>query len=384
VGIAQFAEIHAGCAVARRLLAALRLALFRLVSFPLLRRLAALPLLLLAGCVAGAGGAPDLADQEQAGNIQVCDGQTLSELERAKTLSDACKADVAAYLPSPSNDFAGRIVVLGQEQHDDGSLRVFVAGTDAGGVPLGGAAFGAARLSLQGAGSALVDSGVTPVATAFANLSEDVLSLEIVNDYSASMSLADLQAVEQIEDDLITALPPIFEGEVTLFSSQVRVKQAFTTDRAALLDAVECDQAFDRELTALYDGMGNGLDSLTSRSRPARVLLVSTDGLENASVAYKKADILKTIAADGVVVVMLGALFADVKELETLAGSRGVYVYTPLYADMQSQVQALIAALANGVALDIPADIAQNRPLRADGTKTPFVLEIAGESVTIE
>lgn len=353
------------------------------MSLPLFRRLVALPLLLLGGCVAGAGGTADLDDQERAGNVEVCNGQTLSELEHAETLSDDCKADVAAYLPSSSNDFAGRVVLLGQEQHDDGSLRVFVAGTDAGGAPLSAAAFGAARLSLQD-GAALVDSGVTPIATSFSALSEDVLSLEIVNDYSASMSLADLQDVEQIEDDLLTALPPIFEGEVTLFSSQVRVKQAFTTDRSALLDAVECDQTFDRELSALYDGMGNGLDSLTSRSRPARVLLVSTDGLENASVAYKKADILKTIANDGVVVIMLGALFADVNELKTLAGARGVYVYTPLYANMQSQVHDLISALASGVALDIPADVADSRPLRADGTQTPLVLQIADESVTIE
>lgn len=358
--------------------------MFRPLSLPLFRRLAAGPLLFLGACSAGVGGVADMPDLERAGSIQVCDGQTLSELEHAKTLSDECKAEVAAYLPSPSNDFAGRLIVLGKEQHDDGSLRVFVAGTDAGGAPLSAAEFAAARLSLQGDGAALVDSGVAPVATSFSNLSEDALSLEIVNDYSASMSVADLQDVEQVEDELLTALPPIFEGEVTLFSSQVRVKQSFTTDRGALLDALECDQAFDRELSALYDGIGNGLDSLTSRPRPARVLLVSTDGLENASVAYKKADIVKTIADDDIVVIMLGALFADMNELKTLAGARGVYVYTPLYADMQSRVRDLIAALASGSALDIPADVAQNRPLRADGTATPLLLEIAGESVAIE
>jgi hypothetical protein len=351
------------------------LALIPLSLLRLGRRLAAFPLLLLGGCVAGAADVGNVDDLVRAGNIEVCDGQTLAELERAKSISDECKTEVEAYLPASSNDFSGRVVVLGQERHDDGSLRVFVAGTDENGAPLSAAAFGAAHVSLRTNGGGFVDSGASVTATSFGELSEDVLSLELVNDYAASMSLDDLKVVERIQRDLIGALPPIFEGEVTLFSSEVRVKQAFTTDREALLDAVECDENFDRELTALYDGMGNGLDSLTSRSRPARVLLVSTDGRENASVAYKKADIVKTVAADGVVVIMLGALFADVSELKSLAGPRGVYFYTPLYSDMQNQVSNLIAALSSGAALDIPADVAQNGPLE---------LEIAGESVELD
>ena len=153
------------------------------------------------------------------------------------------------------------------------------------------------------------------------------------------------------------------------------MKQAFTTDRTKLLGAVQCDKSFDRELTALYDGMGNGLDSLTARSRPARVLMVSTDGLENASVAYKKAEIVRTIADDHVFVVMLGALFADVGELKSLAGPGGAYFYTPLYADLHAQVAGLVKALAHGAAIEIPPAVAAQRPLR---------LDIGDESVVIE
>lgn len=324
--------------------------------------------------MAGAAGKLDADQLKELGDVPVCDGQTLGELERGKSVSDDCKQELEALLPSSSNDFAGRVVVLGREAHDDGSLRVFVAGTDANGNALSSAAFAGARVSVRGDAGAFVDSGAALTATVFGALGESPLSLELVNDYSASMSLADLHVVEHIEEDLFNALPPIYEGEVTLFSNEVRVKQAFTSDRKALLDAVECDETFDRELTALYDGMGNGLDSLTSRSRPVRILLVSTDGLENASVAYKKPEIVKTIADDGVFVVMLGALFADVAELRSLAGPNGVYFYTPLYANMRDQVNHLILALAHGAALDIPAATAQKRPLR---------LDIAGESVEI-
>jgi len=103
--------------------------------------------------------------------------------------------------------------------------------------------------------------------------------------------------------------------------------------------------------------------------------MVATDGRENASVAYKKSDVVKGIADDGVFVVMLGALFANESELAALAGPRGVYFYTPLYADLGDQLNAWTSALAHGAAIDVPAGIAQKRPLR---------LELAGESVQID
>ncbi len=309
-----------------------------------------------------------------AGALEVCDGQTLAGLASAKTISEACKSELQAYLPAPFDDFDGRLVVLGRETHDDGSIRLFVAGVDAVGSPLSNDALATATVAPRAgavAGDVHVAVGVTP----FAKLPEDVLSLEMVNDYSASMSVPDLKVVQHVQDDLLSALPPIYEGEVTLFSSAVRVKQAFTADHASLLAGVECDEAFDRELTALYDGMGNGLQSLTSRARPARVLMVSTDGLENASVAFKKSDILQRVAEDHVFVVMLGALFADFDELRTLAGPNGVYFYTPLYANLREQVSKLVTALSHGAAIDIPADTA---------TQGPLVLDIAGQSVDVE
>jgi hypothetical protein len=327
----------------------------------------------LAGCSANVG-TFDADRVSDAGALEVCDGQTLADLANAKTISDGCKHALQAYLPRPFDDFDGRVVVLGRETHDDGSVRLFVAAVDAAGSPLSNDALATATVAPKG-GAVAADVSVAVGVTPFASLPEDVLSLELVNDYSASMSVPDLKVVQRIQDDLLNALPPFYEGEVTLFSSAVRVKQAFTTDHASLLAGVECDQAFDRELTALYDGMGNGLQSLTSRARPARVLMVSTDGLENASVAFKKTDILQRVAQDHVFVVMLGALFADFDELSALAGPNGVYFYTPLYPDLRARVSKLVNALSHGAAVDIPASMANQGPL---------VLDIAGQSVEVE
>lgn len=332
---------------------------------------ASLPLLALGACSANVG--LDAGAASEVGAVEVCDGQTFADLQRAKTISDGCKAALEAYLPRSFDDFSGRVVVLGRETHDDGSLRIFVAGVDAAGAPLSNDALAAASVVAK-SGGATSDVRAAVTVTPFAALSEDVLSLELVNDYSASMSTPDLKVVQHIQDDLVNALPPIYEGEVTLFSSAVRVKQAFTTDKSALLAGIECDEGYDRELTALYDGMGNGLASLTSRSRPARVLMVSTDGLENASVAFKQSDILQRVAQDHVFVVMLGALFADFDELSSLAGPNGVYFYTPLYADQRAQVSNLVNALSHGAAVDIPA---------ATAAQGPLVLDVAGQSVEV-
>lgn len=330
-------------------------------------------LLLRASCGANVTGF-DASAVDDSSALDVCDGQTLAELERAKTLSEDCKAELEAYLPAPFENFSGKVVVLGQEQHEDGSLRVYVAGTDAQGAALSADALAAATVTSEQQ-SAGADASATLTVTPFAKLAGDVLSLELVNDYSASMSVPDLKVVQHLQDDLLTTLPPIYEGEVTLFSTAVRVKQAFTTDRDELLTGVECDEGFDRELTALYDGMGNGLQSLTSRARPARVLVVSTDGLENASVAYKKSDILQLVKQDHVFVVMLGALFADFEELSSLAGQNGVYFYTPLYSNLRAQVSTLLTALSHGAAVDIPPERAAQHPL---------VLTVGGQSVALD
>ena len=319
-------------------------------------------------------GANAASDAEPAGGaapgeLAICDGQTLAELRHATTLSASCKAEVAAYLPAASDDFTGRVLLLGSEEQSDGSLRAFVAGTDADGQALGPNAYARATVSAVGQAPLVVDARVK--VTPFAQLSGDVLSVEFVNDYSATMSRPDLLAVERVQKGLLNALPPIYEGEVTMFSSEVLVKQAFTTDRAKLIGAVEDDTGVERDLTALYDGMGNGLDSLTGRSRPARLLMVSTDGLENASIAYKKAELVRAITSDHVFVVMLGSLFADVGELKSLAGPQGVYCYAPLYsdplfADPHGKVTSLVNALTHGAAIDIPPALAAGRPLRLD------------------
>jgi len=328
-------------------------------------------------CNVNTSALPDAGDIDAGdiGRIEICAGMTLDELSRARTVSDECKALLESYLPRPADNFSDRLMVLGSEERSDGSLRVFIAGADTGGAALDADAFASATVSISDGNGGFVAAQGSFTVTLVADVPDDFMSIGIVNDYSGSMSLADLGVVERIETDLFTVLPPVYEGEVTLFSTNVSVKQAFTSDESSLLEAVVRDTSFERDLTALYDGMGTGLDSLVERTRPIRILLVSTDGLENSSKMHTKAEIIETVSNEGIPVIMLGALFADVPELRALAGPRGVFFYTPLYADLRAEMNRVLDALANTVVVDIAAEDAAERPLR---------IEVGGTSVEIE
>jgi hypothetical protein len=305
-------------------------------------------------------------------NTEICDGKTLEELFDAKTVSDECKQTLESYLPQPDDNFSGNIVVLGSETDEaDGTLRVFLHGADDTGAALDADAYASATVSVGG--TALVEGEFT--ITALADLPGDWLSLGLVNDYSASMSESDLDVVSIIETDMFTYLPPVYEGAVTLFSVEVVQKQDYTTDSDELLAAVEKDTTFERDLTALYDGMGAGLDGLIARERPGRLLVVSTDGRENSSTLVEKAELVQKVTENGIPVLMLGGLFADIDEMKELMGDWGVFFYTPLYEDARDHVEEYLKSLEQAVAVEIPEDKAQERPIH---------IQIGDTSVDIE
>lgn len=324
-------------------------------------------LLVSLGSVALAAGCNIQVGEEDIEKIrEACGDMTLEELRNSMTISDECKASLEALLPQPSTNFDSRLVVLGSEEGEDGSVTLYVHGVDGDGNALDASAWANLQVSVsvEGEPRALGEGEFT--VTAVADVPGDLLSIGIVNDYSGSMSPDDLKVVANIETDLFTYLPPIFEAEVTQFSSDVVVKQPFTSDRSALLDAVAYDAEFKRRNTALYDGMGTALDSLLTRTRPLRLLVVSTDGQENASKGYSRDALIQKVAAEKVPVLMLGALFADPDDLRELAGPRGVFFYTPYYSSARAQVEQYLESLSELVAIHIPEESRGDGPIHLE------------------
>jgi hypothetical protein len=302
-------------------------------------------------------------------DVKVCGDQTLGDLFEGDSISDDCRDKVESFLPEAQSSFESRVVVLGQTKAESGERTLFVIGADAEGNALF-ATPPEAKVSVEVNGALSVVANVNVELP----LDGDLLSLSVVNDYSASMRDEDLEVVSEIETDLYSLMPPIYEGETYQFSDMVDVKQAFSEDKNALLASVAIDGTYERGSTALYDGMGTALASLAMRERPLRVLLVSTDGAENASTMFTEDQLLSTINGEKVVVIMLGALFADVKTLKKLSGDRGIFFYTRGYGRLKTAVQGLIDALTHVAAVHLPASAAD---------ATSATVEIAGQSVTV-
>ena len=186
-----------------------------------------------------------------------------------------------------------------------------------------------------------------------ADLTEDLMSISIVTDYSGSMRDADIDNAALIYTDLFTALPSIYEAEAIVFSDEVTLQQTFTEDQTTILSAVARDDSIERSSTALYDGMGTALGYLTERTRPIKLLVTATDGLENASATYSKSQITSTISDNGVIVVMIGSLFSDVDELSDLAGSNGIYFFAQTYTEARTAMTTFISSLENIVRITV-------------------------------
>ncbi len=313
----------------------------------------------------------ELPDVSELAKLKICGDQTLQDLIRSDGLSDECRDKVESFLPEPQSNFSARVAVLGDTVDGNGVRTIYFVAADADGNAIDPK--GAADLSV----SATVDGALRLLVTGEFSLElpqlGDVLSLSVVNDYSASMRDADLNDVAEIEHDLLSYLPPIYEAEVTQFSELVTLRQPFTSDQAALLAAVATDANFERTSTALYDGMGTALTSLNTRPRPVRVLVVSTDGKENASTMFMEPALLAAIEQGDVFVIMLGALFADVDTLRRLAGDHGIYFYARGYGRLKSAVRELLESFGHVAALELPPEFANG----------PVTITLAGQSVTL-
>ena len=73
-------------------------------------------------------------------------------------------------------------------------------------------------------------------------------------------------------------------AEVISFADYVRVDQAFTSDKQALINAIK--GLYSGGMTSLYDGIWQGLDDTAEETNPRKAVVALTDGGENYSSSY--------------------------------------------------------------------------------------------------
>ena len=211
------------------------------------------------------------------------------------------------------------------------------------------------------------EDGVSQTISSFRH--EDLpVSLGILIDSSGSM-YDKRAAVEEASLDLVKLSNPEDEAFVVDFSWEAFIDQDFTSDINKLQKGLDYIKSSGG--TALYDALVASADYTSKNAKhPKQVLLVITDGEDNASTATLEQTIRRIQDIDGPVIYSIGLLFGqdtDKREarharrvLEALSEETGGVAYFP------KSVQDVDA-----IAAEVAKDIRTQYTIAYHSTKSP-------------
>jgi len=177
------------------------------------------------------------------------------------------------------------------------------------------------------------------------------VSLGILVDNSGSMSKK-RPSVNKSALDLLEASNPQDEAFVVNFSDEAFIDQEFTSDVNKLRDGLGHIES--RGGTALYDAVVASADKLAQDAkRPKQVLIIITDGEDNASTLNLEQTIHRVQELSGPVVYTIGLLFGDEmsraevrharRALEMLSGETGGMAFFPKSIEQIDEIAAEVA-----------------------------------------
>jgi Ca-activated chloride channel homolog len=216
------------------------------------------------------------------------------------------------------------------------------------------------------------EDGVPQTVNAAQHLDVPV-SMGILIDNSGSMR-DKRSAVNAATRQLLTASNPLDEAFVVNFADHAYLDQRFTTDRIAL------DRGITRSdssgTTAMYDAVAASADELAKDGKNRKqVLLIITDGADNASRVSLQESIRRVQGLGGPVVYAIGLLFDAPREeaaesgrvLETLAQETGGIAYFP--GSLQD-LDSIAAQVASDIREQYVVDYHASKPLSLGGYRT--------------
>jgi len=177
------------------------------------------------------------------------------------------------------------------------------------------------------------------------------VSIALVVDNSGSM-FRKRPSVNKSALDLIAASNPQDEAFVVNFSDEAFIDQDFTSDANRLRDGLT--HIDSRGGTALYDAVMASADKLVADAKcPKQVLILITDGEDNASEQGLEQTISRVQELSGPVIYSIGLLFGDemskaeVKHarhaLEMLSSETGGVAFFPKSIEQVDEIAAEVA-----------------------------------------
>ena len=177
------------------------------------------------------------------------------------------------------------------------------------------------------------------------------VSIGLVVDNSGSMSKK-RPAVNKAALDLVEASNPEDEAFVVNFSDEAYIDQEFTSNVNKLRDGLSHIES--RGGTALYDAVVASADKLVADAkRPKQVLVLITDGEDNASTLTLDQTIRRVQELSGPVIYTIGLLFGDEmsraevrharRALELLSNETGGIAFFPKSMEQVDEIAAEVA-----------------------------------------
>ncbi len=177
------------------------------------------------------------------------------------------------------------------------------------------------------------------------------VSIGLVVDNSGSMSKK-RPAVNKSALDLIAASNPNDEAFVVNFSDEAFIDQDFTSNVGKLRDGLSHIES--RGGTALYDAIVASADKLVADAkRPKQVLIIITDGEDNASTLTLEQTIRRVQQLSGPVIYSIGLLFGDEmthsevrharRALDMLSTETGGIAFFPRTMEQVDEIAAQVA-----------------------------------------
>lgn len=177
------------------------------------------------------------------------------------------------------------------------------------------------------------------------------VSIALVVDNSGSM-LKKRPSVNKSTLDLIAASNPQDEAFVVNFSDEAFIDQEFTSDVNKLREGLSHIES--RGGTALYDAVVASADKLAADAKRAKqVLIIITDGEDNASSQNLEQTIRRVQSLNGPVIYSIGLLFGDEMDhkevrnarraLSMLSSETGGVAFFPKSIEQVDQIAAEVA-----------------------------------------
>lgn len=176
-------------------------------------------------------------------------------------------------------------------------VTVYVSVTDASGEPIG---VDPNTIQLSENGQALQATNV--------NSSGDqkgpaIITTLLVIDVSGSMANGSkMEGAKTAAKAYIDQMRPGDQAGVIAFNTDVKIAQDVTTDRQALITAIDSLQPLGN--TAMFDGLLKSVETLANVSGRKAIILLS-DGIDNRSKA-KEDDVIKSIGSAGLTISTIG------------------------------------------------------------------------------